>query len=223
MAWGGARCALAAKITTSSPPASVCSMGRRPVLHEAKRAWVARHGSQTRSPQRYEAASRRPGALLVGKCLSQRRGAKRVARWPRRQPRQVRKPARDAWAVDRLSTGRSVRGSRGTEVKHGRHDVPKPQAADLARCWCGRALANGARWSAERVGRVDNHAKSASARVLRGRAASSPRGEARAGRAPRESNAVVTTFRSCSRRPGTVSVKKSLGQQRRSERVTRWP
>ena len=78
-------------------------------------------------------------------------------------------------------------------------------------------------WSASRVGREDNHAKSASARVLRGRSAGSPRGEARAGRAPRESNAVATTFRSRSRRPGAVSVKKSLGQRRGVERVARWP
>ena len=66
-----------------------------------------------------------------------------------------------------------------------------------------------------RVGREDNHAKSASARVLRGRSAGSPRGEARTRCAPRESNAVVTEFRSRSRRPGAVSVKKSLGQQHR--------
>ena len=69
----------------------------------------------------------------------------------------------------------------------------------------------------------DNHAKSASARVLRGRSAGSPRCEARAGRAPRDSNAVITTFRSRSRRPGAVSVKKSLGQRRGVERATRWP
>ena len=37
-------------------------------------------------------------------------------------------------------------------------------------------------WSAPRVGCADNHAKSASAFVLRGRSAGSPQGEARAGR-----------------------------------------
>ena len=76
-------------------------------------------------------------------------------------------------------------------------------------------------WSASHVGREDNHAKSASARVLRGRLAGSPRSEARVGRALRESNAEPMTFRSRSRRPGTVSTKKSLGQRRGVERVER--
>ena len=65
-----------------------------------------------------------------------------------------------------------------------------------------------------RVGREDNHAKSASARVLRGRSAGSPRGEARARCAPLDSKAVVTQFRSRSHRPIAVSLKKSLGQRR---------
>jgi len=56
-AWGGARCALAAKTTTPSPPARVCSVGGRPVLHGAKRARAARHGSRTRWSRRYEAAA----------------------------------------------------------------------------------------------------------------------------------------------------------------------
>ena len=44
-AWGGALPALAAKTTTPSPPARACSVGGRPVLHEAKRARAARHGN----------------------------------------------------------------------------------------------------------------------------------------------------------------------------------
>ena len=72
-----------------------------------------------------------------------------------------------------------------------------------------------------RVGRKDNHAKSASARVLPWSSACSPRGEAHAGRATRASDAEATTFRCRSRRTGMVSVKKRLGQRREIERVTR--
>ena len=82
-----------------------------------------------------------------------------------------------------------------------------------------------------RVGRKDNHTKSASARllqsgsarVLRGWSVGPPRGKARMGRAARDSEAVVTRFRSRSRPPGTVSVRKSLGQRGRVETVARWP
>ena len=54
---GGARCALAAKTTTRSPTASAFSVGRRPVLHGAKRARAARHGDCTRWPRCFEAAA----------------------------------------------------------------------------------------------------------------------------------------------------------------------
>ena len=62
-----------------------------------------------------------------------------------------------------------------------------PAAVGLARCRCGRASANGLGWSASRVGREDNHAKSASAQVLRGRMAGSPLRKERTGRAARGS------------------------------------
>ena len=78
-------------------------------------------------------------------------------------------------------------------------------------------------WSAPRVGRADNHAKSTNAHVLCGRSAGSPRGEARTGQAPRNEKAIVTTVRSRSSRPGAVSVNKSLGQWRGVERAPRWP
>ena len=61
--------------------------------------------------------------------------------------------------------------------------------------------------------KVINHAKSAS--VLRGPSAGSPRGEAREGRAARESNAVTAVLRCRSRRLAAVSVRPSLGQRRR--------
>ena len=74
-----------------------------------------------------------------------------------------------------------------------------------------------------RVGRQNNHAKSASSLVLCGRSARSPRGEMRASRAPQSSETLIPAFRSHSRRPGAVSVKRSLGQRRGVERAPRWP
>ena len=65
--------------------------------------------------------------------------------------------------------------------------------------------------SASRVDREDDHAKSASARVLRGRLAGSPRGERCADCAPRESKTVANTFQSRRRRPIEVLAKKRLG------------
>ena len=64
---------------------------------------------------------------------------------------------------------------------------------------------------------------SASARVLHGRSAGSPRGEERAGRTPQGSKASATAFRSRSHQLGAVSVKKSLVQWRGVERAPRWP
>ena len=56
-AWGGAPLALAANTTTPSPLAHECSVGSRPVLHGAMRAWAARHGSRTLWPRCFEAAA----------------------------------------------------------------------------------------------------------------------------------------------------------------------
>ena len=58
--------------------------------------------------------------------------------------------------------------------------------------------------------------------MLRGRPARTPRGEAHASRAARDSEAMVTTFRRRSRRPRAVSLKKSLDQWRGVERALRW-
>ena len=99
----------------------------------------------------------------------------------------------------------------------------KPNAANLARCRCGIASANGEGRSAARVCRENNHAKSASARVIRGQSAGFPRGAARAGRAARDSNAAIRRYWSRCCRPGGVSVQKSHGQRRRLERVVHLP
>ena len=58
--------------------------------------------------------------------------------------------------------------------------------------------------------------------MLCGRPAGSPRSNARVGRAPRNSEALVTELPRRSRRPGVVSVKKSLGQRREVECAPRW-
>ena len=78
-------------------------------------------------------------------------------------------------------------------------------------------------WSASRVGRDVNHAKSASARVLRGRLAGSSRGDPRAGRAAPDLKFIVPWLRSRSRRPGLLSAKKSLVQWHWVERAPRCP
>ena len=77
--------------------------------------------------------------------------------------------------------------------------------------------------SASRVAREDNHAKLASALLIRGQSAGSPRGEPRAGPAATDSNSVATSFTSHCRRPGALSVQRRLGQRRGVERVARWP
>ena len=74
--------------------------------------------------------------------------------------------------------------------------------------------ANSVGCSAPRVGCEDNHAKSASTHLLCGRLAGFRQGEARAGRAQGMAKALHATFRSRSRRPDSVSVKKSLGRWR---------
>ena len=79
------------------------------------------------------------------------------------------------------------------------------------------------RRSAPRVDREDNHAKSCTTRVLRGRSAGSARGEALAGRAARKWYASITSLRSRSRRPVAVPVKNSLGQRRGMVRAPLWP
>ena len=60
------------------------------------------------------------------------------------------------------------------------------------------------------------------ARVLRGRSSDYPPGDERAGRPPREPNAVSSTVRSRSRRPDAVAVRLSLGHGAGENRVPRW-
>ena len=73
-----------------------------------------------------------------------------------------------------------------------------------------------------RVGCADNHAKSASALVLRGRSVGYIRGEARAGFAAQLPEAIAAKARNHSRRPGEVGLNWSLGQWRGMQRAPRW-
>ena len=186
-----------------------------------------------------------------------------VARWPRRQPRQLRQRARAAWAGGRFSTERSALKPRGTGFGCSDYDLyiplppiwrgvgvvePRPtardgarpvlavktttrspparacsvggrtcfhrakrahdvcrgirtrltrpiegRAADLCRCWCGRAPADGVERSVSRVGPHNKHAKSPSPRC----AAHAPWAVGRlfTGRKARETR--VTGFEHC--------------------------
>jgi len=102
--WRGIeRHALAAKTTTPSPTARTCSVGGRLVLHRAKCARVARLKIRKLRSRHLETVAadqsrfrcRRTSAHGVGWSVS---------RWPRRQPRQVRRRARALWAVGWFST-----------------------------------------------------------------------------------------------------------------------
>ena len=90
-------------------------------------------------------------------------------------------------------------------------------------------MADGVGWSAPRVGTQDNRVKSAlrGAQLLRGRSADTPRGKKREGRGARNSNVVLTTFRTLCRRPLALFTRSSVDWQRADEcaprRVTTQP
>ena len=73
-----------------------------------------------------------------------------------------------------------------------------------------------------RVGCADNHAKSASALVHRGRSVGYLRGDARAGFAAQLPEAIAAKARSHSRLPGEIGLNWSLGQRRGMQRAPRW-
>ena len=111
---GGECRQLAAKTTAPSPQRSARSMGGRLVLHGVKRARAARHRARNLQIQRFQARIRRPGAVSVERSRDQGHEMERVASWPQRQPRQVRR-AREVCgrsagsACDDARTGRTPR------------------------------------------------------------------------------------------------------------------
>ena len=213
--------ALAAKITTPRSLARACFVGCRP----------ARYGASARGP-------RATGFVSFGHIGSKPQP-------PTWHSASDEKPQPTAWDGARPvlaeqattpSPPARARSVGGRSVLHGamriqavRHGIgklwPAPfeaAAVDLARCRGRGASTDGVGWSAPSVGYEASQAKSASARVLSGRSVGYPRGDARAGRTPRISNASYTLVRSRSRRPNTLSVKKSLDRRRGLERVPRW-
>ena len=105
----------------------------------------------------------------VKKSLGQGRGTERVARWPRRQPCQVRQRARAPWAV-----GRSPRVEACAGCAQWGQTICYDSSKPLPPTWrgVGEEEPRPTEWGgASRFGREDNHAKSASKRVLRGRSA----------------------------------------------------
>ena len=132
--WGGARPTLGTKKSTLSPPARVCSMGSRPVLHEANRARAARHGMKLPWPRRFISADAGLFGVSVKRCFGYWRGVECAPCWLRRQPRQVRRRASVLWAAGWFPTGRSARGPRAGEFESFECGVSEAAAADLVRC-----------------------------------------------------------------------------------------
>ena len=96
-------------------------MGRRLVLEGRRTTGIEHSGHDVPKPQPptwHDVDEEEPRS---------RRGMERVARWPRRQPRQVRQRARTLRAVGWFSTGRSARGPSATELGSIRYSILKPQ------------------------------------------------------------------------------------------------
>ena len=164
---------------------------------------------------------RRPVAVLVRSSPGRRLGEKRALRWPTTQPRQVH-------AARRVLRGRSADFPRGEErARRASRDLNAVTGTCRRPCrrpvavlvWSRPGQRRG--WSASRVDREDNHAKSASVQVLRGRSADFPRGEKRTRRAPWDSNAVKINSREPFCRPVAVFMRSSPGRQREVERAPR--
>ena len=103
--------------------------------------------------------------------------------------------ARTLWAVGWFFMGRSARGLRATKYEIFGAGVAKPQPATSR--GVGEEEPGPTAWDGVRpalAAKIDNHAKSAIARVLRGRMACFPRGEARAGCAARDSESSIMLF-----------------------------
>ena len=170
---------------------------------------------------------RRPDAMAVRQSLGQRTGQGRVASW--HQPHNQVCTARCARVLRALSSD-SRRGNESTlrapwessvamttvRSRSRRPDAVAVQAKPRPTNWAEvhRELAPATQSSPLRA---------VLACVLRGRSSDSQRGDERAVRTSRESNAVTPTVRSRSRRPGAVAVRRSLGQRTGQKRIASWP
>ena len=173
------------------------------------------HGSRV-IVSKIRSRSNRPGEVALKWSLGQRRGIERAQRWLQRQPRQVRQRTRAPWAVDWFSTGRSARGPRGAEFGRGAYNVLKTRPP------IGRGVSKKqpelTEWGGARPAlAAKTITPSPPAHVFYGRSDSSPRGEARAGRATRDLEPMAMRIRRRSRRPSDVALNCCLGQRRAME------
>ena len=88
------------------------------------------------------------------------------------------------------------------------------RAADLLRCWCGRARPTSWREAHSRWLTTQPRQVLTARLVLCARLADTPRGEKRAHRAPRDLNAMTSTTRNPCRRPVAVLARSSPGRRR---------
>ena len=156
--------------------------------------------------------------------MGQRRGVERVASWPRRQPRQARSAQRQVLLG--RSAGYPRGGARARRASRDENETVmtirsrsrRQSAVSMARIVDQlREVERAASWPRRQPRQARN------VQCVRcGRLAGYPRGDARARRAPRIDNETATTVRSSTRRPGAVSVKRSLGQRRGVERASSW-
>ena len=179
---------------------------------ERRQCEAARHNrapALERHDTRHHEATVSPteSAVSVARSLGQLREVVRAASWPRRQPRHARSAQRQ------VLCGQSA-GSSPDEACARRAPRGEKEAATTVRSLSRRQStvstqrSFGQRRGVERVAswpcRQPRQARSVQC-VLCGRLAGSPRGDARARRAPRDQKETATTVRSRSRRPGAVS------------------
>ena len=160
-------------------------------------------------------------AVLVRLSPIRRRGEERALRWPTTHAKSALHGAHAACTVSQYSVERKLLGPRATAFKHGDHSLSEPVPATCR--GVGAVEPWPMVWGGARHALIHNSLVFRIAwRVCHERSAYAPRDETRPGRAPRESNAVVTTFRNPCRRPVAVLVRSSLGRWRGEERAPRW-
>ena len=134
-----------------------CSLGGWLVLHVAKRARAARHGTRTRRQRQFEAA-----VADRARCLRKGASANGVG-WSASRVGRADNCAKNASRSEKCSVGdrlvphvtmRSRTARHGTRTRRQRRS--EAAAADRARCLREGASANGVGWSASRVGQHNN-------------------------------------------------------------------
>ena len=177
--------------------------GGRLVLHVAKRARGARHGTRTRRQRRFEAAA-------ADRARCRWRGASaNCVRWSAPRVGRADNRAKHAARRDKCSVGGRLVLHVAKRARGARHGT-RTKTATTVRSRSRRSSAVSVERSLGQLREVERaasgprrqprQARSAQRQVLCGRSAGSPRGGARARRAPRDENETATTVRSRSRR-----------------------